>query len=90
MTPELQAIHEVNKSVALCMSALGIQLVEIQAMVNVVLDLQRQQLESQGHAKQDVAQFVEASFQAHRKAAYEVVQARLRLANPDIDLGSGH
>jgi hypothetical protein len=88
--PELEAIDGLAKVVSAYYSAVAIQLVEIQAMVNVLLDLEPDRLKREGHDPVAIAQLVEASFQAHRQSVYSVVQDRLRLANPDIDLGPSH
>ena len=91
MTAELQAILDLNKSLAASTSAISVQMIEVQALVNTLLDLERERLVKEtGQTAQTIAQLVEARFQAHRKAVFDVVSARMYLANPDIDLGPGN
>lgn len=90
MTPELEAINALALTVSAYFSSLTVQLVEVQAMVNVLIDLERDRLRREGHNAADIDQLVERSFQAHRQSVYSTVQDRLRLAHPDIDLGPSH
>ena len=80
------AIDELAKQIAAMTSSLAVQLIETQAVANVILDLERERLIADGRTRQDVLQYIERSFHAHRTAAYKLVQARLQLHHIQVDL----
>lgn len=80
------AIDELTNYVAATTSALAVQLIEVQALTNVILDIERERIIAEGRPRPDVLQYLEKSFQTHRIAAYKIVQSRLRLGHIEVDL----
>jgi hypothetical protein len=86
-SPELQMIDEIGKGLSAFAASQTVQLIEIQALLNVLIDFERRRLIDAGVDRQEVNRSIQDVFEKHRKAVYTTVQARLQMADPRIDLG---
>jgi hypothetical protein len=89
MTPEEvpEAINDLSKTVAALITSLSDQMIEVQAMVNVLVDLERTRLVKDGRSREAIAQFVQASFEVNRNSASKAAYERFVRAGLDVDLG---
>jgi hypothetical protein len=82
-----QSIDQLAKTVAAYQMAMSVQMIEVQALVNVLLDLERDRMVKDGQLRQDVARFVQEKFEANRNKILSTVKDRFLLAGIDADLG---
>ena len=82
-----KSIDDLGKIMAAYQMAMTVQMIEVQALVNVLLDRERVHMEKEGQSKQDAARFVQEKFEEARSRILSTVKERFLLAGLDVDLG---
>lgn len=84
----LAALNNLARVISAHVTMLNIQLVDAQAQIAVLLDLEQKRMVKDGQSQQDAAQSVQALSEAHRTRLLKVAEERLSLAGLAADFGS--
>jgi hypothetical protein len=83
---EQRNMTEAEKALASLIAGLSMQLVDVQATLNLLVDLEKAQMIASGRTVQETDQFLATSFRQHRTTVLESVKSRLRQAHLDAIL----
>ena len=86
MASESNALEEQMKVLTEFASSLTVQLIDVQAMFQVLLDIERERLVSSGRTEQQVSEFLRASFAAHRQSVVALIRSRLQGRHIQVDI----
>jgi hypothetical protein len=84
MTPEMEffndGLKDLQKSFAKSLVVLAVQLIDTQANINVLLDIQRDRLVESGRSQTEADDYIQSHRDSHRTAAQNLLTERLAQA----------